>query len=368
MGKKVRVGPGPGDVVDVKELETNEAIDGSVGAMGIIEEFDSDESDEISRVLSELGGDIAEAKVQVWRVTPGNKKGVFVDEIPPHEFSMKNIADDYGGGLYNIKVFVPRYDEEGIKRGVKLVANPRIEIDGPPKTPKREEEKQSSGDLGSLAKLFSDGFERLTKVIESQQRPQNNLVEMITALKTLDELRGRYQPPPPAPQDQFTMFERAVNIIGKMKAAAEGAPVGANENDILLEIVRSFAPAIAEGVKKLPDTGNVPSTLPEPPQPLPENVRPITSAPILQETEPMNLIITGYVRMLCNAALKNESVDSYAEMIAEQAPDDMLDAFLENPEWLNILAQFDERVRSCQKWFEALRAKIIELTNQDETP
>ena len=368
----VRTGPGPGELAQVQLPAVDDAPltpDERVGYVAGADEATESE-DEISRVLSELGEDVSQAKVQIWRVMKDTRKPVFVDEILPSDFSMKRIADDYGGGIFNVKVFVPRFDDEGIRRGVKLAANPRFEIDGAPKQPQREEkDKTETGN--ALASTLETGFLKLGELIIASRPREQGMKELLESLVALDSLRNKVQPAPAT--DPMLMFERAATIMGKLKSAAEGNPVGATSTDLLLEVVRTFAPAIAEGMKKLPvqEVGALPAALPDlhsvptpavDPGAMPGNVTPITQAIKTGPEDEMSLIILGYVKLLVRAAVENQPIDSIAQRIAEQTPDELLNPFLDDPNWLNLLASYDDRVRTHQKWFEALRAKVAELT------
>lgn len=325
--------------------------------------------DEISRIITELGDTQGIAKVQVWRVKPETRKLVFVDELQPQDYSMKRIADDYGGGLYNIKVYVPKYDEDGTQRGVKLVANPRIEIDGPPKPPKRDEPPAPVvAPADALARTLQDGLLKLGELIVASRPQQSNMTELLNGLAALDNLRGKNAAPAVSP-DPFAMLDRVMSVAEKIRDAT--TPIDtSNESATTFHLVKEFLPMIQQAMNKPPAPAPALSAPVAPvvtPTPAPQADQQTAQGEAdMFNLDPMKLVYTGYVKMLLSKARAGAPVDPVAEEVYDRADEDLLSWLIHDERYLDRLAEFDSDARMFADWFGKLRAAILKLHAEDQ--
>jgi hypothetical protein len=349
MAKKhtmvVRNGPGAADlrvgevtphgIELMREQDQPLPVDGATDPAELPEAPPPDQ--ELERVLGELGDDGRGARVIVYRYRPDIRREAYLFECLPQEFAQRDIADRYGSGDYMVRVML---DGQLLTRRKLLIETPA----------KAEGALLIDPSLKAILEAQQKTLDALVTKVNAPPAVQP-IDQLLNGLKVLDDLRGGNRAPA---SDPYTMLERAAGIMGKLKAAADGNPVGAGTNDILLEVVRAFVPAIAEGMKKLPAGA------------LPANVRSIESAPSIQTSaeDEMSLIVLGTVKLLVRAAVANDAIDGIAQRVANETPEELLTQFLDNPDWLNMLAGYDERVRLYQPWFEKLRAKVMELTAQ----
>lgn len=330
---------------------------------------------DIKRAVAELGESATGAKVQVWRIIKGERLPAYVTTYQPEAFSLEKVADDCGGGTYDIKVFAPRIDEQGRQAGLIVVARPRVFLDGPPKViqrpdkePEKKPESTSPSDIAVLAKAMMDGFEKMgASIARMNDRPS-----MVETLKELVAIKSLFSSDAPRGPDPLDQFEKFLNMRDKMESAVDRLPADANDNALLIALGRDFLKMF----NKATDAG-APAALPNPgsqadpaheaaPAPGPE-IPPGAAAPAPVEDDPMNVIFKGYVQLLVNNAKANNDIEPIAQTIYDQAPDDMLAKLLNTPEWLDELAKLNPAVKLYPQYFERLRARIKEIHDASGT-
>lgn len=327
----------------------------------------------LSRVLAELGADASESKVQVFRINRETKVKGFLCSLLPSEFSLERIAEDFGGGLFNVLVYVPVKDENtGSRLGVRLVANKRIVIEGPAKEPKRPDPPSAAlavpasgpSEMALLAGVMKEGFERVFSVI-TQRPPEKSPLDMLREVAELKKLIVGDAPPARErdPLDQFTKF---ADVYETMKSAVGAGPAGegaqligvANQFLRMMERANQGQPAQAQLAQAEPLPASADANLGRadpaqaPQQPLPQPI---------DEGDPVELIYRGYVALLVKNARANSDVNEWAQTIYDQAPDDFLEFILKDAGWFDMLAKFNSDVRLYPAWFEKLRAQIAVL-------
>lgn len=78
------------------------------------------------------------------------------------------------------------------------------------------------------------------------------------------------------------------------------------------------------------------------------------------------MMIRPYLKQLVQAAAKGMDVQPFAEQIAENAPERMLEEFCDRADWLDVLAGHEPEVRNFVDWFGRLRAALDKLTAEPE--
>jgi hypothetical protein len=164
------------------------------------------------RTDSEMRGDYASDKVEF----VGKRYG----PIDAEEFQTA-----FGGGTFDLRGYVPRIDEEGNRRGVRIayrhprvtVAGPRRDFTGKPAELVVANGKASSQDAprGRLIRLLIQQQELAEKRRRIEDRRRDERFErMVTALKPV-------APPPPAPtmMEQIALLKAMQDLTGKSQQA-----------------------------------------------------------------------------------------------------------------------------------------------------
>lgn len=225
--------------------------------------------------------------------------------------------------------------------------------------------------------------------------PQPTLLETMQALRELT--------PAPVANTGPTPIDTALKLFDKFTdMAPKGGDGGTGWADVLKEVVRSVGPGVAPMVGQLaaaaasararqqtsPPSQGAPARIAGPPdlyggmQPIPESESApgaLTDSSETQSPEeravaqgddvgPLQMIrmvpwLKEQLNTLVQKAQRGSDPDLYAEVVLDSLPEnihgDVLLDFLKRPDWFNLMAQFDPRVRDHSRWFGELRASII---------
>lgn len=332
-------------------------------------ESDGEES-AVDSLLSELGGiDESGAKVMIYRAAgSGRKVDAFLYSCSPREFSIEELSSKFGGGDYRIKGY--RYNPE-IGRRV-LFVNQQVSID-PGIKPETETAPAiapaAPADLAPLVAAMSAGFEKLGTLIVQAQPPAQSRADMLRELAMMREILGPSQVPAApglTPADMIALLQQGIEL----------GRVSGGETDALSEMTRGLMPLLARWAEK---EAAQPKAAPVqmPPLPIlpagspvaaPSNVPP--AAPIQSQPQPEGtadmLQLRAALGMLCQQAARNADPSLYAELVADQAPDAVLQEFLNAPNWFETLCGFNPTVRNYQAWFFQLRDELERLLTESE--
>lgn len=326
----------------------------------------------VERALNELEENRQYARIRIYRQGPGGYRDQsFIDEILPNEYSVKFLADNYGGGIFHVKVYIPRQDESGADRGVKLICNKRVPVEGPPKAPRRDTGDvtpmpSGGNDMFQLGRIMTDGFKQLGELMVRSQPPPKSTLEIAKELLALKGLFADNRPQ----QDPFSMIEKLAGAMSALRPPAEG------EGGAISEMVRLFGPVVRDAYlqqrqgnagsdpnleqPQLTETGTAPAA--------PDNVvsmpTPQTS-PTGEEMSPQDLIYMGYVKLLVNNARAQNPTQPIAEQIYENAPSEFINQICTDPKILDLLARYNNGVNMFRPWFEKLRTDIKALSDAD---
>ena len=341
------------------------------------------ESD-VKRVIAELGENTSQSKVQIWKIVKGERYPAYVKTYAPDMFSMERLAEDCGGGTYDVTVYVPSIgvDAEGKEKhlGLKISAKPRVFIHGPEKEIKRPDPPSATpapaasqpSDIAQLASAMLAGFEKMSTAIAavtgSRQSNLDTLKELM-AMKTL------FAQDAPRAVDEFERFEKFLAMQDTMRSALDKLPGNANNSQMLLALGRDFLSMF----KKSTHAGGAPANPPllggaapaveetavaASGEPDNSGAPPVSVAS--QGEDGMNLIFKGYVSILVTNARANNDVAALAQTIYDQAPEDFLEAIFRDEKWLDRLAEYNKDVKLFPAWFDRLRARIKEIHDADQ--
>lgn len=370
-GRITRISPAKPDASDPADAPV--ALASDANPSGFQEGEGAEDADAgLSRVLAELGADASESKVQIFRINRETRLGAFICSLLPSEFSLERIADDYGGGMFNIKVYVPARDEtSGQRLGVRLVANKRIFIEGAPKEPKRPDlsppvpvltAPAAPSELALLANVMREGFEGM-KLIVTQRQPDKSTLDVLREAAELRKIL--VGDAPQRERDPFDQFTKFVDVYEAMKTSVGGSG-SAGEGMQLIGVAKQFI-SMMEKANTAP-AGAVPALASPAPDP---GAAPVEAAPdpaqiplsLPEDDDPVELIYRGYVTLLVRNARANSDVNVWAQTIYDQAPEDFIEWLFKNDQWMEWLAKYNADVKLYPAWFTRLHERIKEIDN-----
>ena len=80
----------------------------------------------------------------------------------------------------------------------------------------------------------------------------------------------------------------------------------------------------------------------------------------------MMALIRAAVAQLVRAAENNSNPISYAEVVLDQAGDDVAHQFLSAPDWFDTLAGLNPKVNEHREWFTELREEALRLLSETD--
>ncbi len=334
-----------------------------------------DAEDEISglqRVVSEIGGDDDQAKVIVWRLNPQNPRAplAWLDEISPAQFSIKWLADTYGGGLFNVRVFVPQVDKDGNKLAngrVKCAANKRVFLEGPAKIKRYDTDEPArasapASDTASIVAAIMKSNENVLAAIQAgQHRPADpfDQIEKLLKLKMLFSDGA----PKSSGMDQFK------EMFGMWRELEETKAAAGSDNSLgpLLLLADKF-------FKRFDQLPAAPAPqLPGPAAPAAgeaENREPHRSGEVVRiEGDEMfeKQMFKLYIDMLINKAKNRVDPKIVAVEVVSEA-DTKLFGFLKTDTWFDEVVKLNPDAALYKLFFTALRDEVIRLADANLNP
>ena len=312
------------------------------------------------RAFCETSG--ASNTLGVYRAVPNSKKENFLADIDTGDFSPGFIKDRFGGGDYIIKAYDDR-SKIRLKQHLSIEGDPIIQstrstglnvihASGP----------QPQLDIPALMAAMQESNRQLLQGLMQAMQPQqtHSRADMLAELAQMREIFG-------APQqhntvDPMTMLIKGIELAGSMAPKAGGETSGM---DVLLESIKSFAPAIGAVVAQSTATRRpqpAQSQRPQPVKPQLSGPAPITEMPA-ENPQPQTeseetMLLKYYVSMLIGFAKDDRDPALYADLIADQMSDEKISELLNKPDLIGFLSDINPEVRTHSVWFEAL---ILEL-------
>lgn len=334
----------------------------------------------LSRVINEIGGDEDQAKVIVWRMNPMNARAplAWLDEISPAQFSIKWLADLYGGGLYNVRVFVPQVDKDGNKLNrVKCAANKKIYLEGAPKTKKYFEDPGSAtapgavpgnSELATIVSAMMKSNENILAAIQANQAKPPDLFDLAEKFAKLKILFGGDQPKSSG-MDQFR------EMLGMMKEIEETRAAGESGSSGMLMLLANKFMARFEKLEQ-----NQSPALEAPADPAPvaalspaadagAGAGTVTRMVDTSEDDAMfeKQMMELYLRRLIGKAKAREDAKTVAIEVAQQA-DTSLFAFLETETWFDEIVKINANAALYKTFFATLRDEVLRLAKEGLPP
>jgi len=337
-----------GDLSDTDELEIEEV------------------EDQIRKALDELDESEGRACIRIFRIGPGGARDQsFCDEISPSEYSYKFLADNFGGGSYYVKLYVPKYDQHGTNLGVRMRVNKRVRVEGLPKTLKREADAPApasgASDLLALGKIMADGFQQIGRMI-AENRPREkstmDFARELAAIKSLFVDANAKSGP-----DPIDMLEKFASIASQLR------PPGDGDSGVMGEMVRLFGPVVRDAVANKNSGAPAPAAPATPALAEIPDVNGDASDELdftqgkLDDMNPTDLIYKGYAMLLVRHARSNNPTEPIAQQILDEAPEQFIEWLIQiaPADVIPLLAKYDKAVSLFPEWFKRLHADIVRL-------
>lgn len=346
----------------LQQAEAQAAAEYDPGSVGT-----DDISDDLAltQTLAQIGDDESNAKVYVYKIDPKTKSDVFAFETSPAEFAtggLTEIGKRYGGGDYRVRVYA----------NGRVLTHKRIAIMEQKETP-----ATAPGIGADLPALFAqqqaamlDGFRMLAESLKpAPQPPAPSMMEQLQVFAQLQGLMGGNQ------KQSGPDFGQMLDVL---KQGMEMGRSGGEQSmlDVLMRGIETFGPVITEAVK----AGAQNPALIQQAQAIPQNQAAIAApVPEIQTQQPQNedemgilqnQILKQSIGFLVKQAQAGNDPDTYANMVLDQMDEKTLTEFVNRPDWLDFLAQYNAGVKEPANaaWFGELRVILIAyLTENDET-
>ena len=317
----------------------------------------SDISDDLAlaNTLAQIGEDESNAKVFVYKIDKATKLEAFAFETSPAEFAtggLTEIGKRYGGGEYRIRVYA-----DG-----RILTHKRIAIMEQKESPQSAPVNIAADLQGLFAQqqnALLEGFKMLAESLKpAPQSPAPTMLEQMETFARMQALMGGNR------QQSGPDFGQLLEVLKQGMEMGRGAGEQ-SMLDVLMRGIETFGPAITEAVK----TGAVNQPAPMMHAPAPAIAAPVpaiqTAAPTNEDEMGIlrNAMLKQAINFLVNQAKADNDPETYANMVMDQMDENALKDFINRPDWIDFLAQFNPDVKLPQvsAWFDALRAIIIEF-------
>jgi hypothetical protein len=313
----------------------------------------------------------------------GVRKDVWLFECHPKAFSVSDIQEHYGAGDYRVTVYG---NQEGsnykkIVHADKLVSigdtrngkKPAAEIAGAPALAGLGNANELTR---ALTAAISEPLRALAGAMAGMMPKQTSRADVIAELAQMATLMQTMRGEAPAPVDPFLALERAVTLMGNAKAGA--APILGEDGEVSpnavlaqgIALVREFFQAAKRDQS---GAGGAINAQPHPALAAPHAapapaVAPVAPAPAASaEDAEMKLFLKMQTMMLLNAARNDGDPLTYAALIYEQAPEEILDKIV-GDNWFAELCALDPQFSAFKPWCEKVRAEILAELNAPAEP
>lgn len=321
--------------------------------------------------------DLQPGRVEIFRQGLGKADYEYLGSMSTKDFQKDNIKNIYGGGTYRFRL---------IRANSKRFKTIELSIGGEPKFP--DAMKSSGSDNGLLIQMLGmlkEGFDKIAEskkkddnsvletmlpiMIKSQEQQTTMIVEMIRAqagnkenqfqqTMMLELLRGFRS----GGQNQTSLPE----LISGLKELAEFSGSDKDEN-MVSTLIKGVGPVLAGMMQ--PKMIQIPGQ-PASPQiaaPVQNEPTPRVQSPPEQPADAAKKKFADQLAFLCMAAENDSNPESYADLVFDVVPDEMMTqllALLKQDNWMEVLSSYQPLVSKQSKWFGELRTVILEIAEQ----
>lgn len=325
----------------------------------------------LQSVMAELGANDDQAKVTVSRVqnVNGIKKELYLFESHPSQFTLQDLQEAYGEGDYRIKV----YGKQPGTNYKVIHANKLVSIG-----PTREQAKgiAKPAALGSNVTVQNSGGSEVAKAIADTLAPilaaQGALLAKLAngdggagRKALLEEMEIMARITGAGKQaDPFSGMENLLKVVTLVKGLTsnDGAGLDAESGPyaVIMEGLRTFGSLVHQGKNTAAPAPAATQRLASPhpsAQPVPDNAAAAAPQPDPEDQEEI-MFLRAQLAILLSAAKANGNPETYAGLIYEQAPDEIL-AMVEADDYFVKLCEIVPEFAPHKEWCESVRALVL---------
>lgn len=355
-------------------------------------ESDSEETptDRVAAMLSKVAGK-ERAVLKVKRFQDDGTLAWCAD-LTPEQFEQtgyEGIRRDFGSGKYELTLYATnpatrkfsRYGYEVItllaasKETVPAsdallpVLNKLVErIEKLESKPAPDPMQQMQMTLGLMAQMRE--ALGLNHPPQQQQGMGQAIKEIASLLQITKQIREEIEPPPPPDTSLESVGLEALKVIGQMVAQKPDSGVPIPNVAIPPQLsIEQAALAVAKGT----DANLLRHSLPS----MPERKDPIDPQPPGETmsasqtavgTSPEMLAFQEAITGLNAFARFNANPQTIAEMIFEQAPDEVLDLLTKSEDWFEQVKSFAPSVAEHEAWYRKVHAALLKIWQEENSP
>jgi hypothetical protein len=317
----------------------------------------------LERLYAEMGGD-AENRVTVYvhKLDAASGKEPRVWTGTPDDYDLTAIAKRFGSGDYRVKIYAPT--ERG-NPGIR--ANQVIPMLLDPAEDQRIEAMRR-GELPAGTPQVAGPVmteEKIVALIASSVRaaiPQTPAVDPMQMLASVVGMVKQLIPAPstatPAP-DPFTMVRNVAGLMRDLRGddlpMDRGGKVD-KEGLVLAKGLDLVERMMAKADAQKPGAPALPANV----QQVTHDYAGLTEEQI-EEIEMMKIAL----RKACRSAAANEPTAEFADQYFDMIPLPMIADMYTNPEWFNIMVHAVPDCAKYRPWFEAVRAELIRIAQEE---
>jgi hypothetical protein len=335
------------------------------------EEEQDEQSQAIERITAELGAAPNDAFLCIYEVSATAKEpDARLFKCSPTEWDglLDRIVEEFGSGKYRILGFVPKDNGVGVKRFMNRIVILK-ESKSAIRAKNAPPEDKTNQTMVSLQQTMLAGFSAIVEGLKANQPKHEDESAWLRKLALYKELFA--SPPQQVAPDPMTSLDKMLDI--KLKLDSLG---GGNDSSSIMPTILSMAKPIIEGIAEQQKIQkNINSTQQANPavsyggnsdvatQHEEETISSIENTPETQmESLNMNLMFTAILK-----AAQNEcDPETYANLILDQLPDDMLDQLVDDSQWWEKLCLALPQAKPHEKWFREVHAIMLDLLTPDE--
>ena len=352
----------------VQHIETNDEIE---NVFTIPPPLPDRDDDVISALESELDGltGSSGAYVNVYRLAQG-KPDAYLIRLAPEDFSIENVKQQYGGGVYRIRAY--RRNE---LRQSRIFRNDIItvaETKEPDKLPAYAPAPATDVTSALIASL-QDGFSRLgAMILEARPQPETEerMLNKMMLYKQLFAPAVTATPTAPPMSEMLGAVKEVLALSNSMREYSGEGGGGPDSMSVLMKALDTFGKPLVEGI--VAAQAAAPGA-PEPqmhhlqPQPQPQQQIPYIQKPG-DEMMMKNVMLKMYLGELCDVASKKADPGLYADVVLDRIPDAALAELIMPTDWLEKMIAAQPAVGLHRAWFTELREIVhTELTAPDDS-
>lgn len=320
----------------------------------VVDMDDESEESVLDRLRSMGGDDRDRMRIKVYRKTNAGTLE-WCSDYTVGEWEERDIAgvrQDWGPGTYEMRVV------SSGRRGILMRDVFRIANDSKPAANPIQAAPQSS-ELADVVRMLAEGQQRILEAVSQRPDPAAQLQSTLGLMVAMREAMGLNQPAPPPPPaaDPSAMLTQIVGAVRQLREVAQEVAPPQEENDSPLAMFGKVADIVKMGM-----SGQQ--------QPAPA-FEPVSIPQSVNEENPEMLgilVLRGQLQTLVDMAARGASPEEGGRFVADKLPEDLL-GHLELPNVVDILAQFNPKVREHSAWMlQARDAAVRILASDDDTP